>query len=243
MVYRLAGQLLDGLFPVRCRLCDGPTGCRRALCDACHADLPWLLDACPRCALPLADSRASVCGRCQRRPPAFACCTALLHYARPVDYLVRQLKFSGELGISRLFADLFAEHLGTTSTPLPELLVPVPLHVSRLRERGFNQSLEIGRHLHPALGIDWQPRLCRRLRATQPQSLLDRRARRHNLKDAFGVEEALTGEHVAVIDDVMTSGHTGNELALALKRAGAGRIDLWVVARAGTGAPVQLRTR
>ena len=234
MVYKLTQRLHAMLFPAHCRLCGSATCTELQLCSDCLADLPWLHNSCHRCAQALPVARQNVpCGHCQQRPPAFDTTTALFHYRSPVDYLVKRLKFSSELGISSLFAKLFARKVNEAGLALPDRLVPVPLHATRLRERGFNQAGELVRHLGRALDIEVDPRLCQRTRATRPQSLLPAASRRKNLHNAFSISGTLSGEHIAIFDDVMTSGHTCDELARVLKSAGAGRVDVWVIARAG----------
>lgn len=222
------------LFPAHCRLCRAPLGSGPNLCPGCLHDLPWLEGACRQCARPLAQADDPVCcGRCQRQPPAFDAVTALLHYRPPADHLIQRLKFAGELPLAPLLAGLLATRLGARRPPLPGLLIPVPLHPSRLRERGYNQATELARVLGRRLGIAVDRRLCRRTRRTEPQSTLPAKQRRRNLRKAFSVERRPVADHVAIIDDVMTSGHTAGELARALKQAGAGRVEVWVIARAG----------
>jgi ComF family protein len=173
------------------------------------------------------------CGHCQKRPPAFDTTTALFHYRPPVDYLIKQLKFANELAIVPLLSALMSARLTTRAAPLPSLLVPVPLHQTRLRERGFNQATELARRVGRELGIRSDHRLCTRNRDTRPQSLLSPNARRLNLCNAFSVRHRPVAGHVAIIDDVMTTGHTSNELARVLKQAGAQQVEVWVIARAG----------
>lgn len=234
MVYNCTHWLQTLLFPLRCRLCDAAVGSGLNLCPACRAELPWLGAHCARCACPLPAAHPDRhCGRCQQRPPAFDAATALFHYRPPVDHLIRRLKFSHELGLSPLLAGLLAQQLATRHTALPELLIPVPLHQARLRERGFNQATELARRLGRTLGVRHAPQMCTRHRNTRPQSLLPLTARRLNLRNAFSITGRLPAAHVAIIDDVMTSGHTSDELARTLKRAGAEYVEIWVVARAG----------
>ena len=121
----------------------------------------------------------------------------------------------------------------TRTAALPTQLIPVPLHHTRLRERGFNQATELARRIGRELGIEIGLRCARRHRATQPQSLLSPTARRLNLRHAFSVQDTALAQHVAIVDDVMTTGHTGNELAKVLKQAGVQRVEVWVIARAG----------
>jgi len=234
MVYKYAQRLQSLLFPSHCRLCGDATGTPLRLCPRCLADSPWISQACTQCSLPLptgaADSR---CGRCQQRPPAFDATTALFHYQPPVDYLIKQLKFANELAMIPLLSALLSERLSTRHAPLPALLVPVPLHHTRLRERGFNQATELSRRIGRELGIRSDHRLCRRNRNTRPQSLLSPNARRLNLRNAFSLQGGRITGHIAIVDDVMTTGHTSNELARVLKQAGAERVEVWVIARAG----------
>jgi ComF family protein len=234
VVYDWKQPLHSLRFPVHCRLCAVRTGTAASLCPDCATDLPWLESACRQCgcALPAGDNRLS-CGACQQQPPYFDATTAILQYRPPVDYLVQRLKFSGELAIAPLLSGLLATRLRARQAVFPGLVVPVPLHPSRLRVRGFNQATELARHLGRLLGIAVDTRLCRRTRNTEPQSLLPVKLRRHNLRDAFRVDGTPYARDIAIVDDVMTTGHTAGELARALKRAGAERVEVWVIARAG----------
>lgn len=222
------------LYPPRCRLCGATTAVSDGLCSGCLADLPWLVDGCPRCARPLPQGCTTVlCGACLKNPPAFDVATAPLRYRAPLDYLIQRLKFSGELALAPLLARRVAERINDRGTALPELLIPVPLHRARLRERGFNQATELARHIGRWLEIPVERNLCRRNRNTPPQSLTPLAARRRNLHGAFRLEGRLRVRHVAIIDDVLTSGHTASELASVIRRAGARFIEVWVVARSG----------
>lgn len=222
------------LFPAHCRLCRAPVSDGPDLCPGCLHDLPWLETACAHCALPLAGAgEPLMCGACQRRAPAFDDATALLHYRPPADYLIQRFKFAGELALAPLLGGLLATKIAACRSGLPGLLIPVPLHPSRLRERGFNQATELARVIGRRLGIGVDYRLCQRSRKTEPQSTLPVTQRRANLRNAFSISGRLTTAHIAVVDDVMTSGHTAGELARVLKRAGARRVEVWVIARAG----------
>ena len=234
LVYRCIGWLQARLFPAHCRLCGVATCNQLQLCIDCLEDLPWLASACSRCSHPLpALQQDSECGRCQKQSPAFDATTALFHYRTPVDYLIKRLKFSDELAISPLLSSLLARKIAQRKAPLPDLLLPVPLHTTRLRERGFNQATELARRLSRQLGIPLDHRRCRRTRQTEQQSLLSTNARRINLRNAFMVRGNLPARHVAIIDDVMTTGHTSGELARVLKQAGAEYVEVWVIAHAG----------
>lgn len=234
MVYRYLDRLQDLLFPPRCHLCGDSSAQATQLCLPCTAELPWLAETCTRCAQPVtALPPGGQCGGCQRRPPAFDRTTALFHYQPPADYLLKRLKFGNELAVAPLLAGLLAERIDQRMDALPGLLVPVPLHRSRLRERGFNQATELARILGKRLHIPVAHHLCWRRRPTEPQSRLPPAARRLNLRNAFDVSGTPDNGHLAIVDDVMITGHTANELARVLKRAGAEQVEVWVIARAG----------
>ncbi len=205
------------------------------LCRACRHDLPVIDCACLRCAIPLPASHRhhGLCGPCQRQPPAFERCLAPFAYQAPLDHLLQDLKFNRRLALARTLGQLMAQWLAGQAPPLPGRLMPVPLHPARLRERGFNQSLELARPIARRLGLPLDIHGCQRLRNTPPQAGLSARQRHGNLKGAFGVKGTMAG-HVAIIDDVMTTGDTVQELARTLRKAGAERVDVWVCARAGS---------
>ncbi|AXK73164.1 ComF family protein [Lysobacter sp. TY2-98] len=218
------------LWPTRCLACEDPGLDGMDLCFACEAALPELEAACPGCALPVPEI-GQVCGVClTARPGALNEIHAAFLYAAPLDRLIPRLKFAGDLAAGRLIAQLMAERL--RRAPQPQALIPVPLHRARLRQRGFDQALEITRPLGAALGLPVLDHALIRHRATQEQSRLSAVARRRNLKDAFQAWPKLPlPEHVAIVDDVMTTGATLRAAAAALKRAGVRRVDAWVTAR------------
>lgn len=173
-----------------------------------------------------------VCGSCQRNPPAFSATYAPFRFEPPLDHLIRQLKYSKRLPLARHLGDLWIHGLREQLANPPQQLIPVPLHARRLRERGFNHALEMARHLSRALGVPLDYRTVIRSRATQPQATLPHAERRRNIRGAFAVCRKVTWERVAIVDDVMTTGHTANELARALRRAGVREVTVWVLARA-----------
>lgn len=209
-----------------CVLC-GARAWGGLLCAACNEDLPRLPAArCPQCALP--SLGGVLCGACLKKPPAFAHCEAVFSYAFPLDALIQHCKYGGAQELAELFATALATRLD--AKPLPDLIVPMPLHPARLRERGFNQALEIARRLGERLNLPCR-HACRRQRDTPPQAGLDLKARRRNLRGAFDCDNDLAGKRVALLDDVMTSGSSLNELAKAARQAGAIEVSAWVVAR------------
>jgi ComF family protein len=215
-------MVLGLLFGGTCYLCRGTASA--LLCAACDADLPRLAPPrCPRCAL--ASPRGEVCGRCLSETPHYDATVAALAYEFPADTLVHSLKFRGELALAGFLGRLLSERIATDGI---DLVVPVPLSAERLRGRGYNQSVEIARHLRPGK-LDLA--LCERSRDTPAQLDLPYDERRRNVRGAFRCTRAVLGRTVAVVDDVMTTGATLDELAAALKGAGAARVVNWVVAR------------
>lgn len=222
------------LLPTYCILCHANCPTPLALCAGCRADLPWLSHACIQCGVPLPEEADTpFCGACLFTPPPFEHTVALFHYQSPLDRLITGLKFHNRLINSRILGCLMAEqlHLHLQNHAKPELIIPVPLHKSRLRKRGFNQALEIARYISTQLHIKVRPSLCQRKRHTQPQSQLPATLRRNNVKGAFSIRKSLQVKHVAIVDDVVTTGNTITELAKVLKQNGVEIIEVWCVAR------------
>ena len=232
MVYNCLKTLHRWVLPARCRLCLAPGHADQELCADCRQELPWSSPACRRCALPLpADSPVEVCGKCRKAPAPLDGCAALFHYQAPIDQWIQDLKFHQDLGAARLLGQLLAETLPGHDVAQATLVVPVPLHRRRLRERGYNQALELARPLR-RLGYPVTTLCCRRHRATAAQSGLPAAQRKRNLSNAFQAEGRLDGRRILLIDDVLTTGSTLNELARTLKRAGAAQVEARVIARA-----------
>jgi ComF family protein len=214
-------KFLERLFGGSCFLCRGAA--TDLLCAPCDADLPRLAQpCCPRCALP--SPRGELCGRCLNEAPHYDATVAALRYEFPADVLVHALKFRGELALARLLGGLLSNLIHPIEI---DRVIPVPLSATRLRERGYNQSVEIARQL----GANLDLALCVRERDTPAQMDLPYAQRKRNVRGAFRCTRSLAGARVAVVDDVMTTGATLNEVASVLKQAGAARVVNWVVAR------------
>ncbi|HEY3073931.1 MAG TPA: ComF family protein [Burkholderiales bacterium] len=215
-------RLANLLFGGSCFVCRGAA--RAPLCAQCEAELPRLeRPLCPRCALE--SPGGAICGRCLSQSPAYDATHAALAYDFPADTLVHALKFRGELALAPLLAGLLADKLRGDRV---DHVVPVPLSAERLRRRGYNQAVEIARHLRKdALELA----LCERTRDAPPQIELPYAERQRNVRGAFRCTRALIGARVAVVDDVMTTGATLDEMARTLKAAGAMHVVNWVVAR------------
>ncbi len=225
--------------PAECLLCRQDLDRGPPLCRACERGLPWQPAGCRRCAaaMPGLDpGREAICGRCLQHPPAFDRCHAPLAYAEPVSGLITRFKFHGQLAEGRVLSRLLARHVLNClpQRDRPELLLPVPMHPRRLRRRGFNQAVEIARSVARQCRISLDAGSCRKSRSGPAQRELAPAARRRNPGRSFTVRPgaALTGaRHVAIIDDVITTGATVSELARVLRRAGIERIDVWALAR------------
>ncbi len=224
-------QVGHWLLPTRCLLCDAP-GCEGLdLCEACRGELPWNAAACPRCGLPQKADDGETCGACRLSPPPFAHVQSAFRYAYPVDRLLPRFKFHGDLAAGELLATLMAWSLDPAQCP--QALVPVPLHRSRLRARGYDQALELARALARNSTLPVITDALRRIRPTCAQSQLGAKARQGNVREAFRLRPgaALPG-HVALVDDVMTTGATVAECARVLRAGGVQRVDVWTIARA-----------
>ncbi|HEY6123283.1 MAG TPA: ComF family protein [Steroidobacteraceae bacterium] len=214
---RWSRVLAATVFPPECCLCGFPgASLDLDLCGVCRDDLPWL--------------RNSWCAERSSALVAF-------NYAQPVDDLIRDLKYRGLTPNARVLGVLLAQAVVERASTLPRLLVPVPLHDRRLRERGFNQAASLARYAGRMLGIPFAARAVRRVRDTPSQTSLTEEERHRNVRAAFAIagprhQKRLSGAgHVAVVDDVMTTGSTLNEMKSVLVAAGVRQVDLWAVAR------------
>lgn len=234
---RLTGisALQSVLFPATCVLCGSAGVGDRDLCAGCAADLPHNRHACWRCAQPFVapELAGTLCQHCQHQTPPFQHSLSAFRYAGAVPFLIIGAKFNRQLTFIRLLGQCLAERVKESMQPLPEVLIPVPLHPRRLRERGYNQALEIARVVERELQIPLDYQSCARILATTPQMELSAQARRHNLRGAFALMRPPRWQRVALIDDVMTTGTTVSELSQLLAQAGVAEIAVWAVARAG----------
>ena len=226
------------LLPSSCVLC-GQTD-REALCLSCRTHYFSVRPRrCVQCAMPIPTTAKEIrCGDCLKHKPAFDATVVASDYAAPADQLVLALKFGATLPLAPLLADMLRQalgHYGERGLPLPTLMTAVPLGPGRLQERGFNQSLEIARPLARALDVRLEPQLLVRLRDTQAQATLPNDERKRNMRRAFVVPTTamnhVRGAHIGVVDDVITTGETLNEIAETLKRFGARRVTNIVFAR------------
>ncbi len=197
-------------------------------CGHCDTSLPYLKDAnCPVCALPTPNG--DVCGHCLSRPPTFASTTAAFSYAFPLDKMIHAMKYGQQLALANALASKLAANIKLDIKP--DLIIPMPLHPNKLRERGFNQSLLLASSIAKLCKLKLLTDSCQRVRDTPAQSALPWKDRKKNVRDAFHCTMDLTGMNVVLVDDVLTTGASMNALADAIMKNGASRIDVWVVAR------------
>lgn len=248
------GAAVDALLPNHCALCSSKA--KGLLCSPCANELPPIAHSCTRCALPL--PQTELCAECLKTPPSFDSIVAAYEYAYPLDHLVLQFKHNNHPHIGRKLAEKLAltichtieqtiEHKTPSPKPLspmqhaatpPDIIACVPLHWRRRLQRGFNQAEIIAKHLHAhtsAQTTQYLPQLLTKLNHTQSQQNLSRKQRLKNLRQSFAVAPKLLtevkGKHIAVVDDVVTTGATAEVIANLLKEAGASRVDIWALAR------------
>lgn len=224
-----------------CVLCDAAVTEKSSLCKDCHSDLPWMDHSCRQCGIGLIKDIASdLCGACQTNPTSVDYTLSALHYLSPVDYLISELKFNHQLTSASILADLLLQYLHQASfdqaeNGKPELIIPVPLHSKRLKTRGFNQAVEMARLVTKALSIPMCNNSIIRTKNTPPQTQLTATQRSKNIRNSFMIQdtkELLNVSHVVILDDVVTTGATCNELAKLLKKAGIKTVGVWSIARA-----------
>ena len=234
--------LLDHLsIQIHCLLCRTHTTWQQPICQLCLESCPSPDSFCAVCGLPFNSSLTGVCGQCLQQPPAFDLCLSGYLYEFPVNRIVQNIKYNGRLElirpITRHLADILQDYY--SDSPWPETIIPVPLHKRRLCQRGYDQSLLIAREIHAQLRhirhLDLDINCLKREHATKTQQGLDVRGRRKNLRNAFSMNNQAGYKHVALVDDVVTTGETASEISRLLKRCGTRRVDIWCLAR--TPAP------
>ncbi len=222
------------LLPNFCLFCKQPVG-DKSLCEACCQNLPWQSYACRQCGQTLTTSNVDIrCGECLKNPPVYDSTICLFHYANPIDTLILALKFGGNLIYAKLLGELMQEKIEAwyKHHDKPDCIIPIPLHRKRLQERGFNQALEIIKPVAKRMNISLELDLCKRKLNTAAQSSAASAAvRKRNIKNAFWISPAFQANHVAVVDDVITTGQTVAEFSRLLKKAGVRQIDVWCCAR------------
>ena len=227
-------RLIAAVYPPCCILCGSTGFDQMDICARCYRGLPWIEAACSRCAIPIAANTGAElhCGQCLHKPPAFDRSISLFSYRDDAIQLIHQLKFNEKLANARLLGCMLARAINANTTERPDCIVPVPLYWKRMRHRGFNQSLELARLVGRVCDISVNHRSLVRVRDTPSQTGLNKMQRRQNIRGAFELRDGFDADHVALLDDVVTTTATVNELARLLKTAGVNRVQVWSIARA-----------
>jgi len=210
-----------------CILCHSSTHSTLCLCSHCLNDFPLMTHSCPQCGNALSTKTSGLCGSCQKHPPSVDKTFSLFHYKTPVDHLIKQLKFNHSIIPADLFGKLMAKAIAQQNITLPDALIPIPLHSNRIRERGFNQAIEIARPLAKAFKIPLINNRVIRSKHTRPQTDCSAKERSNNLKNSFNCITPLPYQRVAIIDDVISTGTTINEVAKILKQQGVKEVYAW----------------
>lgn len=226
-------RFFDTLFSSVCLLCRGAACGIKPLCVQCERDLPWNTQACARCAMPM-ETEAAICAACLQAPPLFAGALCAFRYETPIADLLNRYKHAGKLANGHWLAHSLARHIREREQQglltLPDCILPVSLHWRRLRQRGFDQGLEIARVLARQLRLPLSHALSRQ-RDTASQQHLSREQRQTNLHRAFVLQKPLPYQRVALVDDVLTTGSTATEIARILQAAGVNEVQVWAIAR------------
>lgn len=216
--------------PAICFLCGAYTDAARLFCKSCRGDFARIEQSCPRCGRQVAHG-GLVCPSCSAHPPRYDRLIAPFHYTYPVSLLIKLLKYNNKIEISEELGRALADVIRACGHSLPEAIVPVPLHPLRAMRRGYNQAREIAVALAVQLQLPVATGLVRRVRHTQPQFNLGPVERRRNVRGAFRITHRPRYRSVAIVDDIVTTGTTVNELARALRQAGVKTIEVWAGAR------------
>ena len=230
--------LLDFALPPRCAGCGTIVGQLHSFCADCWTEVEFLGDSgCSTCGLPLEATDAELCGMCIAKPPRIQRTRSAVAYGDLSRSVAIKLKYGRKVALARTMARYMAPLVSKDDAPI---LVPVPLHRTRLWQRGFNQSALVARELAKATGLRAEDRLLRRVKRTPALKGMSLRQRRKAVAGAFDVDPSaeLAGRTVVLVDDVLTTGSTANACARALKLAGAGRVEL--VSWARVIKPMQL---
>lgn len=230
-----------------CSLCDAQGLPELDLCHACHNGLPHNHFSCYQCAAPYdsAQNNALICGRCLNRPTGIDHAIVPFLYRPPIDHMIKRLKFSEQIEFSRLLGELLADAIyhayfaqGEINNPIraerfPDLILPVPTHPDRLLQRGFNQAEQIANTVAARFRTTCITSAIVRSTSSLPQSTLSAKQREANIRRSFEVKNSkmITKMHVAVVDDVYTTGATARAITRKLKSAGAEKVSIWAVAR------------
>ena len=217
------------LFTTLCLICNGKSLEHLSLCQQCLDDLPLNKHCCTQCGIGIKDTHSTLCGHCQSNPPYYDTTTSPYAYDDAIKHLIIELKFKKKL----INADLLGKLLAKAINPKeqPDYLLPVPMHTKRLRKRGFNQAMELCRVLSRELSIPILSDTLIKTKTTTAQANLSAKQRKENLHNSFAIRKNIEASNIAIVDDVITTGSTMNEIAKILKKSDINKVQAWACAR------------
>lgn len=221
----------DWLLPPKCLSCgqqldrsNGP------VCIECYLEFPQRYNTCFRCGQNYA-ALSAYCGRCLVSPPPYDACFCAFEYNEQIAHIIQKFKYFEQPELADHLAYLLFQEVKNFQIELPELFIPVPMHISKLRKRGFNQSLLLSRAISKLSNISYRADIVSKCKATPAQADLPKRLRRKNLKDSFKIKKKTKAKHIVIVDDVVTTGSTATEIAKILKRNGVNYVQVWGIAQ------------
>ena len=229
MRHKIASIAQTFRLPAICSLCNQYHRSTLAICEPCYELLTRLNSACRHCAMPLPDAIFPVCGQCLRKKPAIDDVFTAYRFEEPLRTLLHEFKYHQGFYLRTFMAQLMLDALSCAAYKT-ECLIPIPMHRLRIQQRGFNHAAELTKYLGRRLKIPFDLSACQKIRHTEPQAGLSSKQRRKNIRKAFSASPQ-PYQHVTLIDDLLTTGSTANELAQTLKNNGVARVDLWCCAR------------
>jgi len=227
-------KLLDLIYPWYCCVCGAQT-CHKGVCDQCESYLPWSeqVTQCDVCALPLVTevSQSLICGQCLKYPPFYDCLRAVFWYRPPIDDLITEYKYSNRWQHARTLIELSQDSFARYCVNSNSLIVPVPSHPMRVKQRGFNAVYELIKLFKQKHTFEYDDKLVTRIKNTDTQTGKSKSQRRQNVRYAFAVNKVIQINHITLLDEVVTTGATVNELSRCLKKAGVKKVSVWAIAR------------
>ena len=228
--YNYASQVLSWLLPSRCLQCKSAIKSNTGpICTSCYTELPFQGNNCARCGQRYSSGH-DYCGRCLSSPPSFDQCFCPFEYKSGIKDLICSIKYREKPSLAKAAAQLLAREITENDIELPQAIIPVPMHVKRLRSRGYNHANLIAKQLSLILDIEYIDDLIAKTKPTPAQAGLSLKKRQTNLKNSFKLTKSTKFSRIAIIDDVMTTGATAEEIAKILKKNGVDYIQVWGIA-------------
>ena len=228
-LYSHLSQALNWLAPNKCYGCLKILSRPPPFCDACYIELPFQSNTCQQCGQAYAANR-DYCGRCIITPPAYDRCFCPFEYQTPIKDLICGFKYREKVEHANMIGQLLAREIKNKEEPMPDIIVPVPIHIAKLRSRGFNQAKLIATIVGRKLNVPVTHKIIIKTRSTPPQAKQSLANRKKALSGCFAVQQPFSAKNVAIVDDVVTTGSTVNEISKVLKKNGANYVQVWGVA-------------